>query len=214
MNEAHFCVSGYVATQPTWRQTSNGKRNLTMRVAWTPRWQDRATGEWTDGTTSFVNVICWRKVAEHAAVCLRTGDPVLVQGRLTVRDYNDRQGLRRTAVDVQAHSIGHALTWGVGDFKRTRPATGKTAAEYAAQAGPDGESGQAPDGADSGTETMGSSGGAGLPGAAAEPGDDDLFDQEAIGALVGDGEGADDGPVDDGGAGDSGAGDREPAVTF
>ena len=37
MNEAHFCVSGYVATQPTWRQTSNGKRNLTMRVAWTPR---------------------------------------------------------------------------------------------------------------------------------------------------------------------------------
>jgi single-strand DNA-binding protein len=207
MNEAQISLSGYVATQPTWRETSTGKPNLTMRVAWTPRRLDRATGEWTDGTTSFVTVICWRKVAEHAAVCLRTGDPVLVQGRLTVRDYNDRQGLRRTAVDVHVQSIGHDLTWGVGDFKRTRPATGKTAAEFAAESGPDGEDSRTTDGEDGGIETMGSSGGLGLPGASGEPGDDDIFDQDAIGALVGDGDGNADG---DGGTRNHG----EPAVTF
>ncbi len=216
MNEAQICLSGYVATQPTWRETSTGKPNLTMRVAWTPRRLDRVTGEWTDGNTSFVTVTCWRKVAEHAAACLRTGDPVLVQGRLTVRDYNDRQGLRRTAVDVDANSIGHDLTWGVATFKRTRPATGKTAAEYAAESGLDGENGQAPDGEEDGSEAMATPGGPGLARTPGEPGDDDIFDQDAIGALVGDGDGNADG---DGGAGDHSADNHwahnqgEPAVT-
>lgn len=201
MNEAQISLSGYVATQPTWRETSTGKPNLSMRVAWTPRRLDRVTGEWTDGNTSFVTVTCWRKVAENAAASLRTGDPVLVQGRLTVRDYNDRQGLRRTAVDVDANTIGHDLTWGVATFRRIRPASGKTAAEYAAESGLDGGNGQAPDDEEGGSEAMGTLGVPGLAGAADEPGDDAFFDQDAIGALVGDGA-------------DDSAGDSEPAVTF
>lgn len=207
MNEAHFCVSGYVATQPVWRETSNGKPNLSMRVGWTPRRLDRATGEWTDGISSFVTVTCWRRVADHAAKCLRKGDPVLVQGRLTVREYDDRQGVRRTAVDVYAQSIGHDLTWGVATFERTRPATGKTAAEYAAEPGHGGEDGQALDGEDGGIEAMASQGVPGLAGqadAAGEPGDDDIFDQDAIGALAGDGDGG----------GSTDADGSEPAVTF
>lgn len=193
MNEAQITMSGYVATQPVWRETSTGRPNLSMRVAWTPRRQDQATGEWVDGNTSFVTVICWRKLAENAAVCLRKGDPVLVQGRVSVRDWEDRQGGRRTAVDVNAQAIGHDLTYGVAKFNRIRPATGKTAAEYAADLEAGVEDSLAPSG-DPGAGAMASLGDPGLAAGADEPDDDDgMFDDDAIGALLRDGEGGGDG---------------------
>jgi single-strand DNA-binding protein len=133
MNEAHISLTGYVASEPRIKTIREGVQNLSMRVAWTPRWLDRATGEWTDGSTSYVSVTCWRKLADNVAVCLRKGDPVVVKGRLSVRSYDDKQGVPRTSVDVDATSIGHDLCRGVALFQRTRPATGKTAAEYAAE---------------------------------------------------------------------------------
>ncbi len=133
MNEAHISLTGYVASEPKIKAIREGVQNLSMRVAWTPRWLDRATGEWTDGNTSYVTVTCWRKLADNVAVCLRKGDPVVVKGRLSVRSYDDKQGVPRTSVDVDATSIGHDLSRGVALFQRTRPPTGKTAAEYAAE---------------------------------------------------------------------------------
>ena len=156
INEAQICIVGYVATQPLTKTTKSGVNNVTMRVAWTPRRQDRTTGEWADGNTSYVTVVCWRKLANNVAVSLRTGDPVVVMGKLSVRLYDDKGGVRRTAVDVDASAIGHDLSRGVSTFQRVRPQTGKTAAEFeAAQAagqataGSDGN-GSAPDDAERG----------------------------------------------------------------
>lgn len=134
LNEAQISLTGYVATQPQIRTTPSGALNVSMRVAWTPRRQDRVTGEWADGNTSYVTVICWRKLASNAGVCLRKGDPVLVKGRLSIREFDDKAGVRRTAVEVEASSVGHDLSRGVAQFQRVRPQTGMTAAEYAAAA--------------------------------------------------------------------------------
>jgi single-strand DNA-binding protein len=192
MNEAQISLTGYVATQPSWRETSTGRPNLTMRVAWTPRRMDRSTGEWTDGNTSYVTVICWRKLADNVATCLRKGDPVLVQGRLSVRPYDDKQGMPRLAVDVDAQSVGHDLSRGVAQFQRTRPPTGKTADEHAAEleaggARDDDEQGQAADG---GAAAMAALTGAGLVAGASGPADDEMFDEDAIGALAQEPDGA------------------------
>jgi len=142
-NEAQISLIGYVATQPFTKKVA-GADKVSMRVAWTPRWQDKATGEWTDGNTSYVNVVCWRKLANNVAISLRTGDPVVIMGRLSVRLYEDKTGVRRTAVDVDASAIGHDLSRGVSTFLRVRPPTGMTAAEFAAAQA----AGQIPDGAD------------------------------------------------------------------
>jgi single-strand DNA-binding protein len=91
-----------------------------MRVAWTPRWIDRASGEWADGNTSFVTVLCWRRLAANVATCIRRGDPVVVKGRLSIRPYEDKDGNARLAVEVDASSIGHDLSRGVAHFQRTR----------------------------------------------------------------------------------------------
>ncbi|HYS30908.1 MAG TPA: single-stranded DNA-binding protein [Streptosporangiaceae bacterium] len=172
LNEAQISLTGYVATQPVTRLVKPGVSNVSMRVAWTPRRQDRATGEWVDGNTSYVTVICWRKLGANVAICLRTGDPVVVKGKLSVRTYDDKDGVRRTSVDVEASSVGHDLSRGVSQFQRVRPQTGMTAAEFQAAkaagaqdgrrdqgAGPDGGAGQDGRGDQGGGQDGGAGGG-------------------------------------------------------
>jgi single-strand DNA-binding protein len=175
INEAVVSMTGYVATQPTWRETSTGTPKITMRVAWTPRRMDRSTGEWADGHTSYVTVICWRKLADNVATCLRKGDPVMVKGRLSVRPYDGKDGVPRTAVEVDASSVGHDLSRGVAQFQRTRPPTGKTADEHAAEldaSGIDDAGGmEVPDEAGPAAE-------------AGEPAGGEMFDENAIETLA------------------------------
>src|ERR1017187_1036664 len=135
LNEAQISLTGYVATQPVTRQVKPGVSNVSMRVAWTPRRQDRVTGDWVDGNTSYVTVICWRKLGTNVAVCVRKGDPVVVKGRLSVRPYADKEGVPRISVEVDANSVGHDLSLGVDSFQRVRPQTGLTASEFAAANG-------------------------------------------------------------------------------
>lgn len=125
-NEATFSVTGYVATPPKGGYTRNGTRTLYMRVGWTPRRMDKRTGEWTDQPTSFVGVTCYRKVAENAAACLRRGDPIVVRGTLTVREYGED---KRVSVEVFAESIGHDLSRGVTIFKKNTEQLEQTALE-------------------------------------------------------------------------------------
>lgn len=183
MNEAHISLTGYVASEPRLKTIREGVQNLSMRVAWTPRWLDRATGEWTDGNTSYVTVTCWRKLADNAAVCLRKGDPVVVKGRLSVRSYDDKQGVPRTQVDVDASSIGHDLCRGVAKFQRIRPATGRTAAEYAAELAAGGNGYDVPAAGDE-AAALAAIGASGLVPDADGSADREMFDEEAIAALA------------------------------
>ncbi len=138
-NDAHFSVVGFVATQPRGGYTKAGSRSVSMRVGWTPRSFDRATGEWGDQPSSFITVQCYKKVAEHAAVCLRRGDPIVVRGTLRVREFVDQNGLRRSSVEVIADSIGHDLSRGITVFSKAPAQVEQTAYEHeqamAAEAG-------------------------------------------------------------------------------
>jgi single-strand DNA-binding protein len=138
-NEAHFSVIGFVATQPRTGVTKNGSPSVSMRVGWTPRSFDRDAGVWSDQPSSFVTVQCYKKVAEHASVCLRKGDPIVARGTIRVREYVDQNGQRRSSVEVVADSIGHDLSRGVSLFNKTPARLEQTAYEYeqsmAAEAG-------------------------------------------------------------------------------
>ncbi len=139
INEAQVFLSGYVARDPRFRITASGISSVSLRVAYTPRRVDRETGEWTDGTTSFVSVICWRTLADNVARCLHKGEPVLVKGRLQVRPY-EKDGVSRLAVEIEATSVGHDLARGVASFQRPRrPAIGQAAGDgHGAGPGPAG----------------------------------------------------------------------------
>jgi single-strand DNA-binding protein len=197
MHEAQISLSGYVATQPRWRGRDTQNPNVTMRVAWTPRRLDRATGEWADGHTSYASVYCWRKLAENAAICLRKGDPIVLKGRLSVREYTAKDGTPRTEVEVAAVALGHDLNRGVAQFARTRLAAGKTADELAADGG-DLSAGPDPSSAPLGDPVLAAAAGPDGPDGPGEPGGhrpdtdagadsgEDLVDAEAIDELAAD----------------------------
>jgi single-stranded DNA-binding protein len=128
-NEAHFSVVGFVATQPKSGYTKSGTRTLSMRVGWTPRLFDRSANQWTDQPSSFITVQCYRKIAEHGAICIRKGDPIVLKGTLRVREFEDQNGARRSSVEVLADSIGHDLSRGISGFSKFTPQVEQTAAE-------------------------------------------------------------------------------------
>ncbi|HEY2640341.1 MAG TPA: single-stranded DNA-binding protein [Streptosporangiaceae bacterium] len=129
INEAYFSVAGYVATEPKFLFTRGGVPTLTMRVGWTPRKQDRTTGDWADEPSSFAGVTCFRKVAENAASCLRKGDPIVVKGTLRIREFEDSAGVKRSSADVIADTIGHDLSRGTSAFTKSRAQLPRTAME-------------------------------------------------------------------------------------
>jgi single-strand DNA-binding protein len=103
-------------------------------VAYTPRWLNRETGEWSESPTSFLTVICWRKLADNVRICLRKGEPVLVRGRLQVRRYEDKDGAPRIAVELDASSVGHDLARGVALFQRLQRDPAEASARPAVEA--------------------------------------------------------------------------------
>jgi single-strand DNA-binding protein len=186
-NEAQLSVVGYVASEPEYSLVGSGIPKLTMRVAWTTRRREPSTGEWIDGNTSFVRVTCWRRLADNLATCLRKGDPVLLRGRLDVRPFTGKDGVRRVSVDVDANSLGHDLSRGVAGFRRVWESTGKTAEEAAsAENGADG------DGSADGAAASPALAGGPVPvpaddpaeGAVDGPVDEEIFDDSAIDALA------------------------------
>lgn len=129
--DSHIDLAGFVASEPAFKRLENGTSTAKLRVAYTERRFSRETGEWADGPTSFVTVLCWRTLADNVAISLRKGEPVVVRGRLRVREYPGKDGSPRIAVEVDASSVGHDLSRGVAHFSRTRRAAGETAAESA-----------------------------------------------------------------------------------
>lgn len=79
-------------------------------MASTPRFYDRASGEWKDGESLFLTCQAWRQSAEYAAESLNRGTRVIVQGRLRQRSYEAKDGRgKRTVYELEADEIGVSL---------------------------------------------------------------------------------------------------------
>ncbi|WP_242883951.1 single-stranded DNA-binding protein [Actinomadura litoris] len=117
MNEAHITIIGWIAAEPYYTVTTNGTSFLSIRVGCTPRRYDRETGQWQDVDTLFVTVNCWRGLADNVnASEFQRGHPVLVTGRLRIRQY-ERDGQWRFSAEVEATTVGHDLSRGTADFR-------------------------------------------------------------------------------------------------
>jgi len=55
--------------------------------------------------TDFIDIVTWRKLAETCANHLNKGRLVAVEGRLQIRSYDDRDGIRRKAAEVVAEQV-------------------------------------------------------------------------------------------------------------
>ena len=116
--ETQITLVGNLTGDPDLRFTPSGAAVANFTVASTPRTFDRQTGEWRDGEAMFINCAVWRQYAEHVAESLTKGMRIIVQGRLEIREYETRDGQRRTAAEVQIDDIGPSLRFATAQSER------------------------------------------------------------------------------------------------
>ena len=118
MNDTLVTLVGCVATQIDYKETVNGP-SARFRFAVTPRYFDRRKDTWTDGSTSFYTVWARRALAVNLAGSVSVGEPLVVHGRLRVRDDPpDGEGNRWFAAEIDAIAVGHDLNRGTAAFRR------------------------------------------------------------------------------------------------
>ncbi len=117
MTEVNISVSGNVVSEPVMVPTKSGVAMCSVRVAVNSRKFDKAAQVWLDGDTTYFNVTSWRGLAENVGASVKKGDPVLVVGKLRVREWN-KEEKSGTSVEIEASSIGHDLSRGSSAFTR------------------------------------------------------------------------------------------------
>ncbi|MER7767880.1 single-stranded DNA-binding protein [Kitasatospora sp. NPDC096140] len=136
MNEAHVTVVGNVATEVSYGETAGGVPMANFRLGCTERRYDRQRECWVDGETQWVTVTAWRALAVNLIGSLAKGDPVLVSGRLRVREWAEGEA-KRSRAEIDARSVGHDLTRGTSAFRWATGARGQPPGG-AGRAGPEG----------------------------------------------------------------------------
>ncbi len=107
--DTNITIIGNLVNDPELRYTPTGQAVATFRIASTPRFMDRATNEWKDGDSLFLSCNVWRQAAENVAESLQRGMRVIVSGRLKQRQYETREGEKRTVYEIEVDEVGPSL---------------------------------------------------------------------------------------------------------
>lgn len=99
----NICIlQGRLVADPELRHTQSGVAVATFRIAVDRDFKDKETGE---KKADFINIVAWRGTAEFVSRFFSKGRMAVVEGRLQVREYNDRDGNRRFVTEVAANNI-------------------------------------------------------------------------------------------------------------
>lgn len=125
----NITIRGFVATSPSTNTLPSGTALTNFRVASTPRWYDSNQQVWREGNTNWFTVNAFRNLAENASRSIFVGQPVIVTGRINIKQWQNDDGKKGTSVEIDATAIGHDLSLGTSSFNRAvsnaeqRPAT-------------------------------------------------------------------------------------------
>ncbi|MCV7424202.1 single-stranded DNA-binding protein [Mycobacterium yunnanensis] len=108
MFETPFHMVGTIVTDPILRRVGD-QQVLKFRVASNSR-RRTPEGVWEPGNSLFVTVNCWGQVVDGVSGVLIKGDPVVVVGTVYTSEYDDKEGNRRSSVEVRASAVGPDLT--------------------------------------------------------------------------------------------------------
>jgi len=122
--DTNITIIGNLVNDPELRFTPSGAAVAKFTVASTPRYLDKATNEWKDGDSIFLQCQIWRQAAENVAESLTRGMRVLVSGRLKQRSYETKEGEKRTVFEVEVDEVGPSLRNATAKVTRTQRAGG------------------------------------------------------------------------------------------
>ena len=115
MADSTVTLVGNLAREPELRFTQGGKATVNFGLAVNRRWQQ--DGEWQE-QVSFFNVVCWAQMAENVAATCTKGTRVIVTGRLEQRQYETKEGEKKSVVEVVADEIGTSLRFATATVEK------------------------------------------------------------------------------------------------
>ncbi|MGH2820988.1 MAG: single-stranded DNA-binding protein [Actinomycetota bacterium] len=118
---------GNITDDPELRFTPSGAAVANFTVAVNRRFRAQS-GEWEDRLDGFFRCNCWRDMAENVAESLQKGSRVVVVGRLQQRSWEDQEGNRRSAFEVQVDEVGPSLRWATASVQKSQRSGGQQAA--------------------------------------------------------------------------------------
>lgn len=91
-------LQGRLCADPEMRRTQNGTAVCSFRMAWSETVKDRET-------KLFLNCVAWQGTAEMICKYFRKGKELAVEGRLSTREYDDRDGNRRSVTEMTVDRV-------------------------------------------------------------------------------------------------------------
>ncbi|MGW0014721.1 single-stranded DNA-binding protein [Streptomyces tendae] len=112
-------IGNVVDEQVSLRYTPSGAGVCKFTIASTPRTYNRDKQAWEDGATLYLPVSVWRQQGENCGETLTRGMRVMVQGRLSQRSYEDKQGQRRTVYEMEGDEVAVSLRSATAQVSKT-----------------------------------------------------------------------------------------------
>jgi single-strand DNA-binding protein len=95
-------LMGRLTRDPELRHTQSGIPVASLSLAVERDYRDQSTGE---KPADFIDIVAWRSTAEFASRYFCKGRMAIVEGRLQIRNWTDKDGNRRKSAEVIADSI-------------------------------------------------------------------------------------------------------------
>ena len=95
-------IMGRLTRDPELRRTQTGVAVASFSLAVDRDFKDKSTGE---RATDFIDVVAWRQTAEFVCRYFAKGRMAVVEGRLQIRDWTDKEGGKRRSAEVVADNI-------------------------------------------------------------------------------------------------------------
>ena len=96
-------LSGRLTRDPDKRYAADGTAVTRLDLAFHRRVRSRA-GQWSE-STGFVSTIVYQRLAEVCAESLHKGSPVLIEGRLVMREWNTPKGEKRSRLELVGENV-------------------------------------------------------------------------------------------------------------
>ena len=104
-------ITGRLVADPELRFTPSGAAVANFTIAHNRRKFDRNSNEWKDEGTDFYRCSAWRELAENIAEAWAKGMLVIASGTIEQREYETREGEKRSVWEVTVEDAGSSLKW-------------------------------------------------------------------------------------------------------
>ena len=111
-------LSGRLTRDPDKRYASDGTPVTSFSLAFHRRYRTGSGG--MGEHTGFVTVMCYQRLAEVCATYLRSGSPVVVEGRLQMREWTTTRGEKHQSLELRGESV-HFLEKAPGGAEAQEP---------------------------------------------------------------------------------------------